>query len=133
MDGAELAHRLGMSRTVFARRATHLVGQAQMAYVIWWRLSAAARILRDGDDPQAVVAQQIGYTSEFAFASAFKRAFGVAPGRVSGAHNARHNRCSRRVRAPPSAGAERGLTKGPTTVAIADQQPVFTCCRSARL
>ncbi|MFF5477687.1 AraC family transcriptional regulator [Streptomyces sp. NPDC012935] len=84
----ELAHRVGMSRTAFARRFTHLVGQAPMAYVTWWRLSTAARILRDGDDPLAAVAQQVGYTSEFAFANAFKRAFGVAPGRFRRAQHA---------------------------------------------
>ncbi|MFG2556520.1 MULTISPECIES: helix-turn-helix transcriptional regulator [unclassified Streptomyces] len=84
----ELAHRVGMSRTVFARRFTHLVGQAPMAYVPWWRLSTAARILRGGDDPLAAVAQQVGYTSEFAFANAFKRAFGVAPGRFRRAQHA---------------------------------------------
>lgn len=36
---------------------------------------------RDGDEPLAAVARQVGYTSEFAFATAFKREFGVAPGR----------------------------------------------------
>ncbi|GGW86588.1 AraC family transcriptional regulator [Streptomyces caelestis] len=77
----KLAHHVGMSRTAFARRFTRTVGQAPMAYMTWWRLSTAARMLRDGDDPLATVAQQIGYTSEFAFANAFKRAYGVAPGR----------------------------------------------------
>lgn len=77
----ELARRVGMSRTAFARRFTHLVGQPPMAYLTWRRLSTAARILHAGDDSLAAVARQVGYTSEFAFANAFKRAFGVAPGR----------------------------------------------------
>jgi AraC-like DNA-binding protein len=77
----ELARRVGMSRTAFARRFTRLVGQPPMAYLTWWRLSTAARILRAGDDSLGTVARRVGYTSEFAFANAFKRAFGVAPGR----------------------------------------------------
>ncbi|MGW6448593.1 AraC family transcriptional regulator [Lentzea sp. NPDC055074] len=78
---AGLAGRAGMSRTAFARRFTALVGQSPMAYLTWWRLSTGARMLRDGDETLAAVARQVGYTSEFAFATAFKREFGVAPGR----------------------------------------------------
>ncbi|HET9143423.1 helix-turn-helix domain-containing protein [Actinophytocola sp.] len=36
--------------------------------------------LRDGDATVCQIAQQIGYDSEFAFARAFKRATGTAPG-----------------------------------------------------
>jgi AraC-like DNA-binding protein len=43
-------------------------------------MTTAARLLRDHDRPLAVVAKEIGYTSEFAFAKAFKRDFGIAPG-----------------------------------------------------
>ncbi|MFD4676624.1 AraC family transcriptional regulator [Lentzea sp. NPDC058450] len=77
----ELAERVDMSRTAFARRFTTLVGQSPIAYLTWWRLSAGARMLRDGDETLAAVARQVGYTSEFAFAAAFKREFGAAPGR----------------------------------------------------
>ncbi|GAB2856648.1 AraC family transcriptional regulator [Lentzea nigeriaca] len=78
---SELAGRVGMSKTAFARRFTALVGQSPMAYLTWWRLSTGARLLRDGDETLASVARQVGYTSEFAFATAFKREFGVPPGR----------------------------------------------------
>ncbi|GGU47962.1 AraC family transcriptional regulator [Lentzea flava] len=78
---SELAGRVGMSKTAFARRFTALVGQSPMAYLTWWRLSTGARLLRDGDETLAAVARQVGYTSEFAFATAFKREFGVPPGR----------------------------------------------------
>jgi AraC-like DNA-binding protein len=84
----ELGNEVGMSRTAFARRFTSFVGQSPMAYLAWWRLSTAARILRDGDAPLATVAQQVGYTSEFAFSNAFKRTFGVAPGRFRREHGA---------------------------------------------
>jgi AraC-like DNA-binding protein len=47
----------------------------------WWRKTKAARILRDSDAPLNAVATKVGYTSEFAFAAAFKRVLGTAPGR----------------------------------------------------
>ncbi|MEU6594718.1 AraC family transcriptional regulator [Streptomyces sp. NPDC046881] len=75
-----LAASVGLSRTSFTTRFGSYVGQSPMAYLTWWRLSSAARILREGDAPLAAVARQVGYGSEFAFANAFKREFGTAPG-----------------------------------------------------
>jgi AraC-like DNA-binding protein len=43
-------------------------------------MTTAGRLLRTDDTPLRLVAQRTGYTSEFAFAKAFKREFGVAPG-----------------------------------------------------
>ncbi|MEV4441214.1 AraC family transcriptional regulator [Streptomyces sp. NPDC049577] len=75
-----LAASVGLSRTTFATRFSSYVGQSPMAYLTWWRLSTAARLLRESDAPLAAVARQVGYASEFAFANAFKREFGTAPG-----------------------------------------------------
>ncbi|ROT33260.1 AraC family transcriptional regulator [Micromonospora sp. HM5-17] len=77
----ELAIQAGLSRAAFARRFTTLVGQPPLAYLTWWRMTLAARRLRDSDAPLAAVAREVGYTSEFAFAHAFKREYGLAPGR----------------------------------------------------
>jgi AraC-like DNA-binding protein len=77
----ELGQHVGLSRAAFARRFSTLVGQPPLTYVRWWRMITAARLLCDSDLPLGVVAKRIGYTSEFAFANAFKRAHGVAPGR----------------------------------------------------
>ncbi|HEY9368380.1 AraC family transcriptional regulator [Streptomyces sp.] len=71
----------GLSRAAFARRFTALVGRAPLAYLTWWRMTTAGRLLRTGDAPLRAVADRVGYASEFAFAKAFKREFGVAPGR----------------------------------------------------
>ncbi|GAA3451599.1 AraC family transcriptional regulator [Dactylosporangium matsuzakiense] len=71
----------GLSRAAFSRRFTALVGRPPLGYLTWWRLTLAARLLRDGDQPVQAVARRVGYTSEFAFAKAFKREHGVAPGR----------------------------------------------------
>ncbi|MFD9910036.1 AraC family transcriptional regulator [Streptomyces sp. NPDC059063] len=71
----------GLSRAPFARRFAASVGVPPLAYLTWWRMTLAGRLLGEGDEPLRVVAQRAGYTSEFAFAKAFKREFGVAPGR----------------------------------------------------
>ena len=77
----ELAEVAGLSRAAFARRFSSMVGQSPMAYLTWWRMSLAARLLLDTREPLGVVAQRVGYSSEFAFAGAFRREFGIAPGR----------------------------------------------------
>ncbi|HEX5206005.1 MAG TPA: AraC family transcriptional regulator [Actinoplanes sp.] len=77
----ELGAKAGLSRAAFSRRFTSLVGKPPLGYLTWWRMTLAAQLLRDGDKPVQSVAQRTGYTSEFAFAKAFKRELGVAPGR----------------------------------------------------
>ncbi len=76
----ELGARAGLSRAAFARRFTALVGRPPLAYLTWWRMTTAGRMLREGDEPLRSIAARTGYTSEFAFAKAFKREYGVAPG-----------------------------------------------------
>jgi AraC-like DNA-binding protein len=81
-DGGHIVHsRQGRSPAVFARRFTALVGQPPLTYLTWWRMTIAARILRDSDAPLSTVAKQVGYGSEFAFAAAFKRKYGTPPGK----------------------------------------------------
>jgi AraC-like DNA-binding protein len=77
---AELAARAGLSRAAFARRFTALVGQPPLGYLTWWRMTVACHALATGDAPLRVVAQRGGYASEAAFAKAFKREVGLAPG-----------------------------------------------------
>ncbi|MEV7391675.1 AraC family transcriptional regulator [Streptomyces sp. NPDC091215] len=77
---AELGARGGLSRAAFARRFTALVGEPPLAYLTWWRITTAGRLLREDTLPLRQVAERTGYTSEFAFAKAFKREYGVAPG-----------------------------------------------------
>ncbi|WP_274522786.1 AraC family transcriptional regulator [Saccharothrix sp. ALI-22-I] len=78
---AKLAATAGLSRAPFAKRFTTLVGQPPLTYLTWWRMTTAARLLKHTDAPLATIAKEVGYTSEFAFAAAFKRAYGTAPGR----------------------------------------------------
>ncbi|MCX4094374.1 AraC family transcriptional regulator [Nocardia sp. alder85J] len=76
-----LGARVNMSRSTFAQRFTDTVGLAPQTYLTRWRMTLAARRLRDTGDTLRVVAENVGYTSEYAFAKAFKREYGVAPGR----------------------------------------------------
>ncbi|MFI8085306.1 AraC family transcriptional regulator [Kitasatospora sp. NPDC086009] len=77
---AKLAAEAGLSRATFARRFTSMIGQPPLGYLTWWRLTTAARLLRATEAPLRSIAAQVGYTSEFAFANAFKRMHGLAPG-----------------------------------------------------
>lgn len=78
---ATLAAKAGLSRAPFARRFTTLLGQPPLTYLTWWRMTTAARLLQESDAPLSTIAAAVGYTSEFAFANAFKRQHGTAPGR----------------------------------------------------
>lgn len=75
-----LSAQAGLSRAAFSRRFTALVGRSPIGYLTWWRMTTAARLLDASDASVGTVARQVGYTSEFAFAHAFKRHYGTAPG-----------------------------------------------------
>jgi AraC-like DNA-binding protein len=77
---ASLGELAGLSRAAFSRRFTSMIGQPPMAYLTWWRMILAARLLRASDAPLRTVAEQVGYSSEFAFGAAFKREHGTTPG-----------------------------------------------------
>jgi AraC-like DNA-binding protein len=77
---ATLARTMGVPRATFSRRFTKLTGQPPMTYVTTWRMTVAARLLREGQAPLREVAPRVGYESEFAFARTFKRVIGYPPG-----------------------------------------------------
>lgn len=77
----ELASLAGMSRTTFAERFRGAVGQPPVDYLIHWRMRLAADRLRRTDDSAASIALAVGYESEAAFNTAFRRAMGSSPGR----------------------------------------------------
>jgi AraC-like DNA-binding protein len=73
----------GMSRTAFALRFKEKVGQTPMEYITRWRMLLAGDRLRHSREPIASVALSVGYTSESAISTAFKRVMGAAPRRYS--------------------------------------------------
>jgi AraC-like DNA-binding protein len=78
---AELAHEVGMSRTVLAERFRHFLGEPPIAYLTRWRLRLGARALETTSHSVAQIAAATGYESEAAFNRAFKREHGMPPAR----------------------------------------------------
>ncbi len=70
---ATLARQAGLSRAAFSQRFHALVGQPPLTYLTWWRMTLAARLLRESDLPNGALARRLGYSSEFSFGKAFKR------------------------------------------------------------
>jgi AraC-like DNA-binding protein len=77
-----LARTVGISRTVLAVRFRTLVGTSPIAYLTRWRMLQAVKLLREPRAGMAEVAEKVGYTSEAAFAKAFKRTLKQTPGEI---------------------------------------------------
>ncbi|MBT2502220.1 AraC family transcriptional regulator [Curtobacterium sp. ISL-83] len=77
----ELARAAGMSRTSFAERFRTVAGVPPLAYVSRWRMLLAERALRDPDVRIGALAAELGYGSDSAFSTAFKREVGESPAR----------------------------------------------------
>jgi AraC-like DNA-binding protein len=75
----DLARSATMSRTAFAARFTAVAGMPPLTYLQHWRIRLAQQALRQGDTSVAALAASLGYTSESAFSTAFKRRTGMAP------------------------------------------------------
>ncbi|WP_437757379.1 AraC family transcriptional regulator [Sorangium sp. So ce1389] len=76
----ELARAAGMSRTAFAARFKALVGRPAYDYAIAWRMSLARdALVRDPARSIGQIAFDLGYKSESAFSTAFRREVGMAP------------------------------------------------------
>jgi AraC-like DNA-binding protein len=58
---AELGSLAGLSRAAFVCRFTALVGQPPMTYLTWWRMTLAARDIRQGSEPLSTIARKAGY------------------------------------------------------------------------
>lgn len=76
---AELAAEAGMSRTSFATHFENVVGQSPIRYLTYWRMLLAADLLINGDEKISTIAYSVGYQSEAAFSTAFKRLYNSAP------------------------------------------------------
>jgi len=76
-----LAKAAGMGRTSFAQRFRELVGESPFTHLTRWRMDLATEQLRAGRS-LAEIAADVGYADEFAFATAFRRVVGIAPGRA---------------------------------------------------
>jgi AraC-like DNA-binding protein len=78
---AELAARVGASRTVMGERFVDLLGVSPLAYLARWRLELAARLLTTTRRTVTEIADEVGYESDTAFSRAFTREFASSPAR----------------------------------------------------
>jgi AraC-like DNA-binding protein len=83
----ELAERAGMSRSIFALKFKQTVGASAMEYLTRWRMLLAGDRLANSSDPISVIAPSLGYESESAFSTAFKRVMGCSPRQYSRSQN----------------------------------------------
>ena len=83
---AELADEAGISRSALVERFTRYLSEPPMTYLTRWRLQLAARSLENTSRGVADIAAEVGYESEAAFNRAFKREFGLPPGRYRNEH-----------------------------------------------
>jgi AraC-like DNA-binding protein len=83
----ELAERVGMSRSSFAQKFKETVGESPIGYLTRWRMFLAGDRLANSDDPISVISLSLGYESESAFSTAFKRVMGCSPRQYSRGRN----------------------------------------------
>ena len=74
-----LAGIAGMSRSKFAKKFKVTTGTSPIEYLTRWRMLAASERLIATSDPVSVIAASLGYESESAFSTAFKRTVGQSP------------------------------------------------------
>jgi AraC-like DNA-binding protein len=75
----ELARLATMSRSAFALRFKQIVGDAPMEYLTHWRMLLAGDRLKNSSDSVSTIAFSLGYESESAFSTAFKRVMSQSP------------------------------------------------------
>jgi AraC-like DNA-binding protein len=75
----KLAERAGMSRSTFALKFKQTVGEPPMEYLTRWRMLLAGDKVANSSDPVSAIARSLGYESESAFSTAFKRVMGCSP------------------------------------------------------
>jgi AraC-like DNA-binding protein len=91
----ELARACSLSRSAFAARFVDRVGKPPATYLAHVRLDAATDLLRDTSLPVALIAENVGYTSEAAFSRAFKHRYGTPPAHWRRDIRANHSSASR--------------------------------------
>jgi AraC-like DNA-binding protein len=82
----DLAKLAGMSRSSFAQRFKGTVGTSPIDYLTRWRMLLAGDRLTNTDEPISAIAFSLGYESESAFSTAFKRVMGRSPRRYGFSH-----------------------------------------------
>jgi len=77
-----LAHRAHVSRATLVRAFQKAAGMAPLAFLAEVRLNLARQSLASSTTSLLQVCTAVGYASESAFVRAFKRRFGISPGKI---------------------------------------------------
>ncbi|PLR36538.1 AraC family transcriptional regulator [Chimaeribacter coloradensis] len=78
-----LAQKAGMSRSRFALRFKSISGASPIEYLTRWRMMLACDRLTRGTESVSRIALSLGYESEAAFSTAFRRLIGCSPRRYA--------------------------------------------------
>lgn len=81
-----MATHAGMSRSAFAARFKHIIGQSPMDYLTQWRMHRAGLLMQRKGSNIAQIARVVGYKSESAFTKVFKKTTGTTPSDYRGAY-----------------------------------------------
>lgn len=68
-----------MSRSAFAHRFKDVVGLSPMEYLTRWRMLQACDMLKNGELSISTIAFELGFQSESAFSTTFKRIMTLSP------------------------------------------------------
>jgi AraC-like DNA-binding protein len=109
---AELAAKVGTSRSVLGERFVTFLGEPPLAYLARWRLQLGARLLETTAKTSMEIALEVGYGSESTFNRAFSREFMAPPARYRKQHQggAAADPIAARVSSLPSSGRRKTPT-----------------------
>lgn len=82
----EMADEAGLSRTIFHERFVAMTGVPPATYLREHRMSMASELLKGSGADIRAIARRVGYGSEGAFCSAFRRWAGCTPGEYRAKH-----------------------------------------------
>lgn len=75
----DMAQRLNLDRSYFGKIFKETMGQAPQEFLIRYRMSRAAELLKTSDIPVKEISLQVGYPNQLHFSRAFKNVYGSSP------------------------------------------------------
>ena len=82
----EIADASGLNRSYFSRLFKETFGQSPQQFLIQYRLTKAAELLKNTQISVAEVGRSVGYDNQLHFSRAFKSVFGVPPSEYRNRH-----------------------------------------------
>ncbi|MGX8698336.1 MAG: AraC family transcriptional regulator [bacterium] len=82
----EIAEACGLNRSYFGRIFKETMGQTPQQYLIQYRMTKAAELLRGSRISIGEVSRSVGYENQLHFSRAFKTVFGISPREYRSSH-----------------------------------------------